>query len=607
MTEPILYTLRVPRPQWHEVEVEARVPTGGQPAVELMMAVWTPGSYLVREFARHVEQIAASAEDGAPLPIEKVAKNRWRVRAGEGCRRVVVTYRLYARELTVRTNFVDTDFALINGAATFVTLAGDYHRPHEVRMEPPDHWQVVVTTLPEIEPGKLAWRAADFAQLVDSPIYAGNAPVHRFEVAGRPHLLVNEGDDGTGWDGARSAAEAELVVRRQVDFWGCVPYSQYVFFNLIAEGGTSGLEHGQSSVLMTSRWRTRSREGWLEWLSLVGHELFHAWNVKQLRPAELDDVNYEHEVYTRSLWQVEGVTSYYDDLLVHRAGLSTRAEYLGALGKQIATLETTPGRRVQPLSEASFDAWIKYYRRDENFTNSSVSYYTKGAVVSFLLDVRVRRLTGGKRSLDDVMRLAYRQFSGSRGYRPEEIQAAASEVAAVDLGPWFAAALDSTADLDYQEAIDWLGLRLGGGAHGGGAGAGNGQGGGKEAAGDESPAWLGIDTEMQGGRLLVSQIQRGAPAHQAGLNVGDEILAFGDYRVPADGLRERLKCFRPGAAETLLVARRERLVRLPVVFGSTPNGDYRLSLDPRATPEQRCHLDAWLGTQQVKQDPTPQS
>jgi predicted metalloprotease with PDZ domain len=549
-----------------------------------MMAVWPPGSYLVREFARHVEAIAASSHPeagGEPLALVKVAKNRWRVTCGD-LRRVLVRYRLYARELSVRTNFVDADFALVNGAATFLTLAGDHRRPHRVRVVLPPQWQVTISPLPEVATaGAQVWEAADFDRLVDSPIYAGNAAVHRFEVDGLPHFLVNEGEDGLPWDGPRSAAECAKVVRQQIAFWAGAPYSRYVFFNLIAEG-SGGLEHRDSSVLMTSRWRARSREGWLEWLGLVSHELFHAWNVKRLRPAELDDFDYEREVYTRSLWQVEGVTSYYDDLLVHRAGLSSRAEYLRLLGKQIETLETTPGRHVQPLGDASFDTWIKYYRRDENFLNAGVSYYTKGAVVSFLLDARIRRASAGERSLDDVLRLAYGRFSGARGFRQEELAATASEVAGADLEPWLAAALESTAELDYREALDWFGLRFCEPEE-------------TSRGPEEGAAWLGVELESQNGRLVVVQVRRGAPAHEAGVNTGDEVLAIGDYRVPAEGIRERLKCYRAGEAETLLIARRERLMRLPVTFGAVPRHRFRLELAPAAAAEQRSHLEAWLG------------
>ncbi|MES1241440.1 MAG: PDZ domain-containing protein [Acidobacteriota bacterium] len=584
MPEPISYTLRFPSPQTHYVEVEAIVPTDGLPAIELMMPVWTPGSYMVREFSRNVEDLAAMAAmtamagTGEPLPVSKTSKNRWRVET-RGVSRVALRYRVYAREMSVRTNFVDEGFAILNGAATFLTLAGGSHRPHEVRVVLPPQWRSSVCPLPATGD---TYRAADFDALVDSPIYAGNAPVYRFEVDGRPHLLVNEGE-GTVWDGPRSAADAERIVREQAAFWGGLPYDRYVFFNLITEAG-GGLEHRNSSVLMTSRWKSRTREGHRDWLELVSHELFHAWNVKRLRPAELGPFDYESEVYTRSLWFAEGTTSYYDALLVHRAGLSSRDELLKKLSKDIEALQTTPGRLVQALEESSFDAWIKYYRRDENSVNSGISYYTKGTAVSFLLDARIRQATGGRRSLDDVLRLAWRRYSGERGFQREDLRAAVEEVAGPGLGDWLTRALETTAELDYEPALAWYGLRF---VESEDADE-------KEKKEEEPAGWLGVDTEVQAGRLVVTQVRRETPAFDAGLNVGDEILGLGDYRVPPDGWDERLKAYRPGQKETLLLARRERLMRLPVVFGEKLRLRWKLEADPAATPEQRARLDDWL-------------
>ena len=588
MPEPISYTLRFPAPQTHYVEVEASVPTDGRPEVELMMAVWTPGSYLVREYSRHIETVSAVSEGGETLPVEKTAKNRWRVRT-QGASRIAVSYRVYSREMSVRTNFVDSGFAILNGAATFLTLDGAGDRPHDVRVVLPPEWKVAVSPLPPVPGGGgNAWRAEDFDTLVDSPLYAGNATIHRFEVAGRQHLLVNEGEDGV-WDGPRSAADAARIVAEQVELWGVAPYPRYVFFNLLTEGG-GGLEHKDSTTLLTSRWKARTREGYLDWLGLVSHELFHAWNGKRLRPIELGPFEYEREVYTRGLWAVEGITSYYGDLLVHRAGFSTRKEYLKGLSRSIETLQTSPSRLVQPLDEASFDAWIKFYRRDENTVNTGVSYYTKGEVVAFLLDARIRRATSGRRSLDDALRLAYQRYAGERGFREEEFHRVLEEVAGIGLGDWLKVALESTRELDYTEALDWYGLRF----------AESQEKEKKEGEAEELPAaWLGAETENQGGRLVVTVVKRGTPAYEAGLNVGDEILAIGDHRVPVDGLENRLKNYRPREKGSLLVARRERLTRLPVIFGEKPRPRWKLEAHPNATPEQKARLEAWLAGARV--------
>ncbi len=570
MTEAVSHTVRIADPLHHRVEVEARFPAGAP--LEVFMAVWTPGSYLIREYARHVETMTAAGADGASLPLAKTAKNRWRVDAPAG-RAFTLRYRLYCHELTVRTNFVDSEFALLQGAATFLCGVGDDVRPHTVRIEAPPHWPHALCALGE-EDG--AFVAPDFDALVDAPLYAGGASPCSFQVAGRAHRLVTEGADAL-WDGERAARDCAAIAETLVHLWGFLPYDRYLLLNILA-AGRGGLEHASCAVLLADRFKSRTRKGYLEWLGLVAHEMFHAWNVKRLRPRRLGPFDYESENYTTSLWVAEGITSYYDDLLVHRAGLSSRKEYLEALGKQLADLGEVPGRAVQPLADASFDAWIKYYRQDENTANSAVSYYLKGAVVAFLLDVRLRRETAGRAGLDAVLRLAYDRWSGARGFAEEDFRAAAEEVAGADLGDFFHGAIDTTAELDVAEALDWLGLR-------------------RRAKppreDEEAPAFLGGKTKVEDGRLLVLEVRRGSPAWHAGLSPGDEIVALAGYRAPAAKWEERLRSFRPGESAELLVARRERLLPLQVTFAAPP-ASWRLDPDPAADPERKARLEAWL-------------
>jgi predicted metalloprotease with PDZ domain len=573
---PLEYTVRIPAPSTHYVEVELIAPSAGRAALDLMMAVWTPGSYLVREFARNVESVAAETFAGTSLPVEKTRKNRWRV-ATKGAERVRVRYRVYAREMTVRTNFVEADFALLNGAATFMTLADGIARPHDIRLELPPSWERSVTAL-DPAPGGTPnhYRAANFDALVDSPIVAGSPAVYEFSVDGVPHALVNVGEGGV-WDGPRSARDVEAIVRTQARLWGGLPYKRYVFINLLTET-RGGLEHANSTVLMASRWATRTRRGYIDWLGLVSHEFFHVWNVKRLRPIDLGPFDYEREVYTHDLWAVEGLTTYYGDLLVRRAGLASEGEYLDQLSNDIESIQATTARQVQPLSLASFDAWIKYYRPDENSPNVALSYYQKGGVVAFLLDAQIRRATNGARTLDDFMRLAFERFSGERGFTSADIRSLAAEVAGTDLAEWLRRAIDTTEELDYAPALEWYGLRF-------------------RTEASSHKAWLGLVTRAENGRLVVSQVRRGTPAEAAGLNVDDEILAIGEYRVRPDQWEPRLEAYRPGEHVSVLVARRERLVRLDATFGSEPPRRWRLEPDPSATPQQHARLREWLAAQ----------
>ena len=575
--EPIRYTLTFQAPQTHYVEVTAIVPTGRRPDVDLMMAVWTPGSYLVREYARNVEGVSAIGADGRVLDVDKSKKNHWRVSTG-GAPTITLKYRVYCREMSVRTNWVESDFALLNGAPTFITLADLAPRPHEVVINPASGWKRSITALPAMAGGDHRYRAPDYDTLVDSPIVVGNPAVYDFDVDGKRHSLVDVGEGGV-FDGARAAKDLEAIVNEDRRLWGSLPYDRYVFFNMITESG-GGLEHKNSTVLMTNRWSTRTRRAYLSWLQLASHEYFHAWNIKRLRPAELGPFDYENENVTRSLWIAEGFTDYYADLQVERAGLQTRDEYLDDLSNTIELLQTTPGRLVQSAEMASFDAWIKYYRPDENSNNSSISYYTKGTVIAFLLDAKVRKATGGAKSLDDVMRAAYQKYSGPKGYTPEEFRAVAEQVAGINLKSFWQAVVEGTTELDYAEALDTFGLRFKAAP---------------QSPADRSPRpWLGISTRNDNGRLVIAQVQRNSPADTFGLNVDDEILAVDDFRVRADRLENRLDQYKSGDNVSFLVARREQLVRIPVTFGTEPPKGWRLEVSPPATDTQRQLLDAWL-------------
>ena len=572
--DPIRYTLRFPAAHTHYMEVEAVYPTGGRPQLELFMAVWTPGSYLIREYERHVENVAARGSGGA-LSIKKSAKNRWRVDTG-GAPTVTVTYSVYGREMTVRNNWIEQGFAMLNGAPTFISLVGGLARPHEVRLELPSQWKASATALMAVGGQAHTYRAEDFDTLVDSPIIVGNPVQREFTVAGKRHVTVFEGDPGL-FDVDRATADTQKIVEAggQV-MGGRFDYPHYYALNMIVDTG-GGLEHKNSFLVMAGRFTTRTRRAYLGYLSLVAHEYFHVWNIKRLRPIELGPFDYENENYTKALWIAEGFTDYYAGLLVKRPGISTRDEFFEELSGHIEAVQTTPGRLVTSADMSSFDTWIKQYRPDENTPNTTVNYYPKGAVIAFLLDARIRKATAGAKSLDDAMRLAYERYSGATGYTMEQFYQAMSDTAGVTLRDWFATTAESTKELDYTEALDWFGLRF------------------RPVDPRNQRAWLGATTRNDAGRLLVAQVRRETPAQSAGLNVDDEILAIDDVRVRAEGLAGRLDQYRPGDQVTVLVARRDRLMRLEVALGAEPGRAWRLEPMPNATDEQKKRLSAWIG------------
>jgi len=578
MPNTLNYTLSFPQPHTHYIEVEATIPTGGAGEVVMAMAVWTPGSYLVREYAKGVEAVAATGPDGTALAVDKTRKNRWSV-ATNGAATVTLRYRVYARTMATQGNWVSAEFAMLNGAPTFLVPVERNDTVFEIRVNPHPSWARVISPL-EGTGAPNTFRAASYDELVDSPLYCGNAAVYEFETGGATHLLVNEGEAGF-WDGPKAAKDTEAIVAATQKLWGCVPYERYVFFNMITDA-RGGLEHRSSCLLMTGRFKMRKRKEYVDWLSLVSHEFFHTWNVKRLRPVALGPFDYENEVYTRDLWIAEGCTNYYEDILLSRSGLITREEHLDRLGELIETLQTTPGRLVQSTSEASYSAWISLYRRDENTPNVAISYYVKGTVIAFLLDATIRAATNGAKSLDDVMLAAWAKYSGERGFETEEFRVLASEVAGRDLSPFFALAVDSTEELDYGGALGWYGLRFK---------AKNG-----DAKKDDEPkGWLGAVTSDKGGRLVVDEVRRATPAYDAGLNAEDEIVAIDDIRVTPAAWEERLSCYRPGSKASFLIARRGEIKRLDLVFGEKPDLQWRLEVLPDQSEEQKANLAALLG------------
>jgi predicted metalloprotease with PDZ domain len=573
-----LYELSFPTPHTHYVSVLADLPSATGLHTDLAMAVWTPGSYLVREYAKHVEAIEARDPQGRPLEIAKIRKNRWRV-ATNGAPSFTLAYRVYCRQMSVQGNWVSSEFAMLNGAPTFIVplhAAGDRV---DVIVRPHESWRRVITSLPETS--EHHFRATGWDQLVDSPIYSGNAPEHEFDAGGARHLLVNQGEESL-WDGPKSAEATKAIVEATQSFWRTVPYDRYVFFNMIVDA-RGGLEHSNSTILMTTRYAMKKRKDYIEWLTLVSHEFFHTWNVKRLRPAALGPFDYENEVYTRDLWIAEGITNYYEAVLIRRAGLITIKEFLELVSEAIEQLQTTPGRLAQSLSQSSFDAWISLYRRDENSANTGISYYLKGSVAALLLDVEIRRRSSGVVSLDDVMRSAYGRFSGERGFESSEFRALASEIAGSDLSGWFEAVVDDTGELDYSPLLEWYGLEL------------KPKNDTKKDKDEEKKAWLGVVTSEPEGRLVIDQVRRDTPAHSAGLNAEDEILAIDDYRVVAKDWKERLEHYRPGEEANILVARRGRLERVPVTFGEEPPKPWRVSVREDASEEQKQRLEAWIG------------
>jgi predicted metalloprotease with PDZ domain len=582
----ITYTVSMPRPHTHMLEVEARLRYASAPAsVELRMSVWTPGSYLVREFERHVQDFEPSGEGGRALPWTKTDKNTWRVETA-GSRDVRVRYSVYSNELSVRTNEVNDRHAFWNNAATLFYPAGHLGSPSVVRVEPFGTWKVA-TGLPSVSGGRNTFRAENFDVLYDSPFIAGDFRVINFEVKGVPHRIVVDGEGN--YDPERLGRETQKVVESEAEMMGEIPYRDYTFILLLGASGGGGLEHLNSTSLTWRRFGFSTADDYLNLSGLVAHEFFHLWNVKRIRPDALGPFDYTRENYTRLLWVAEGITSYYEAVFPRRAGLMTDRQFLDVTARGIQGLQNTPGRLEQSAEESSFDAWIKYYRPDENSVNSSVSYYDKGAILGMLLDLEIRRRSSGSRSLDDVMRALYTDyFKRGRNYTPEDFRRESERAAGSSLEEFFRRYVRGREELDYNAALEWVGLRLDTGAPANSA----------RVAGDSSGYIypLGATVAQDDERLVVRNVHAGEPAYEQGLNAGDQIVAVDGYRATRDFLVARVGDKKPGDTLTLTVFRADELRTFTFKLGPRANVTYRIVPVASPSEQQRRNYQAWLGS-----------
>jgi predicted metalloprotease with PDZ domain len=454
--EPIVYTIRVSAPATHIAEIEARIPTDRRATVDLMLPVWSPGFYGLGNYARNVQEFAARTPDGTSLVVEQPKPNHW-VIAANGVPSIVIGYKLLCTSNFVTGSWVGDNFAVINGPSTFITLTEQAKRPHEVHLVLPAVWPRSITSLdPALDGQPNHYRAPDYDVFIDSPIVAGPMSVHEFEVGGARLYLADFGQLGA-WDGQAAADKLKPIVEEHRRFLREWPFQRYVFLNGF-RGGAGGLEHLNSSLLSSAA-NTTEPLPTLRWLKYVSHEFFHAINVKRLRPIELGPFDYEKLPATTGLWIAEGLTNYYGELAVVRSGVGPLDDYLAGMSGHIRTLQTSPGRLVQTLEQSSLNAGAQGSGVGGN-RNSTISYYDKGAIVGLLLDARIRRVTNDAKSLDDVMRLAYRRYSGERGFRAEEFVATASEITGSNLADFMHRMLATTEELNYEEALDWFGLRF---------------------------------------------------------------------------------------------------------------------------------------------------
>lgn len=589
----ISFTVAMSKPHTHLFDIDVAVKrTANGPQEELLvMPVWTPGSYLVREFERHVQDFAVADAAGQPLKWEKTNKNTWRITTN-GAREWHATYRVYANELSVRTSELNSDHAFWNNANLLMYLDGFLKSPSTVHVIAPDVWKVA-TGLPAVAGQKNTFRAENFDVLYDSPFEASNFKTLVFNVKGVPHRIVI---DGVGnYDPERMRRDVQKIVETEVELMGGeIPYRDYTFILHLRSNTGGGLEHLNSTALGYPRFGFRIRTGdratsaapnttdtperdYRGFLGLVSHEFFHLWNVKRIRPDALGPFDYTQENYTKVLWVAEGITDYYSDLVLRCAGLVSESEYLAAMARAMQNLQNTPGRLVQSAEESSFDAWVKYYRPDENSVNSQVSYYDKGALLGLLLDLEIRKRSSGAKSLDDVMRYLYAEFfKKNRNYGPADFQKATELMAGGSLEEFFSKYVRGVQELDYNAALDAAGLKL------------------ETSPAADAKVYFGADVAEEEGRLIVRRVYAGAPAYEQGLNAGDQIVAMDNMRVTKESFNARMAEKKPGELVNLTIFRFDDLSSLLIKLSDKRESSFKIVPLTAPTPLQKQIYANWL-------------
>ncbi|KAF7598125.1 MAG: peptidase M61 [Candidatus Dactylopiibacterium carminicum] len=592
MPAPVEYRVEIHDAHAHLFRVCLKLAEPRAEGESFSLPVWIPGSYMIREFAKNIIEIKAS-QGGRPVRLEKQDKHSWRTARLKPALPLEVETLVYAWDLSVRCAHLDASHGFFNGTQLFLCVAGREHQSHRVEIQRPEtpglsRWQLA-TTLPAAgrrsvdKTGFGAFEAADYDSLIDHPVEMGEFQRVHFTAAGVPHEMVVTGR--VRFDAQRLAADLQRACEAVIAFFGETPppFQRYLFLTMVVGDGYGGLEHRDSTALLCSRndlpvpSDTGTSEAYRGFLGLCSHEYFHAWNVKRIKPAAFLPYRLDVENHTSLLWVFEGFTSYYDDLALRRAGLIKPQEYLALLAKTITAVERNPGRLRQSVAESSFDAWTKYYRQDENSPNAIVSYYQKGSLVALGLDLTLRARSEGKKSLDDVMRLLWREYGQTaQGVGEEEMAAIILRATGIEVRRELARWVDGCEDVPLVRLLRPFGVQL------------------TYKAGARLTG-LGLRTRAEGNVVRIANVIEGGSAQVGGLSAGDKLVALNGLRVTAGNLDSLLARCQPGESLQFVAFRRDELLQLQVALRAPAQEECMLTPLERPAPAARKLLKGWLG------------
>jgi predicted metalloprotease with PDZ domain len=584
-TAPVRFHVAMPEPQSHELVVTMEIPAlPDRQRLRLGMPAWAPGSYMVRDFARHVYDLAVTDLRGRPVPTVRLDKQRWEI-ASEG-RAVRVAYRVFAFEESVRTSIFDDAHAFWNGSSLFFYVEEELARPAHVEVAPRPGWRVS-TALPSVSGRASTFRANSYDELCDSPFEVGTHDLETFKIGKTKFEVALFGRSNA--DRGRLLGDLRKIVTATGELFGGFPFDRYLFIihHLGARGG--GLEHANSCTLDIAGLGFEDDKAYQRFAELAAHEFFHAWNVKRIRDRVLGPFDYERENYTRLLWFHEGFTEYMESIILLRAGVLDPGTYLDDLAEEWPRYAYRPGRNVTPLSELSFEAWTKLYKPSDNHTNRTVSYYEKGKWVALVLELMLRQATRGKRGVEDLFIALWREFQTTgRGLGEDDIEAAVTALAGQSLDDYFESYIRGTEELPVLELLTQAGISVVSEAPW------------ENDRGDDvkrerQRAYAGIAWGNAGERAIVRSVVPEGPAWAAGLTYGDDVIAVAGQRVNAATAARRFSDFQPGNKVEVHFFRKDNLRSAHVVLGENPERRVRLSPAPRPSRTARAVRRAWLG------------
>lgn len=574
--------VRLEHPEAHHAQFTLEVDHLGADPFDLVLPAWVPGSYHILDYAKDVGALTASLpRGGPPRKVERIDKARWRIHP-DGASEVEVRYSVYGHALVTEGLDVSDTHLFLNAALCLPYVDGRQSEPYDVVLHLPAGW-TAYSELPEVASAPPRLHARNYDELVDSPIDCGRPTILEFLANGKPQRIVLCGDGGN-FEAHRLEEDLRKIVEAANRVFGEPPVPHYTFFVHLTDVPDGGLEHVTSNSVVVPRSTFRPASVYRRFLLLESHEYFHAFNVKRIRPAAILPFDYTREMYTSLLWAMEGTTDYYGHLVLRRAGLVSGSKFLEGIASSAKDYLAIPGRLRRSLEESSFLAWIDLYKGGEDAPNRSVSYYLKGLLVSFCLDLEIRARTENRSSLDAVMRALWERFGKpGHGIGEAELLAVASEVAGIDLAPFFADYVAGTTELDLDVFARHAGLAFGPKPKP------------RSPEDDVEAGYLGITYENRDGFTVVKSVRDGGPGRRAGISPGDEIVAFDRVKVTHENFPKWLAKAPPGTEVTLSLFRRGYLTDVQVTTGTPPPETYAFTPLAAASPLQRAIYESWLG------------